>query len=398
MAPPVDGAGEVLALIRDEEATTISELAVALGVVRSTVTQRVDALAAAGFVGLVRENTGSRGRPAVSYRFLPGAGVILATHTGVTATIVGITDLGGEVLAERWIPTDLGGSLEAFIDAIEATMDELLTEAKVARSALLAVGSGFVSSLELAHLRRLSGSASDWVQGDLAAALEQRFSVPAFVSRDVSMMGMAERAANWPDARVLICVKLGTGITSAIIVDGRPIDGAAGFAGELGHIKIAGETVACGCGATGCLDAVAGGAALVRDLQEQGLAVTKVTDVVALAERGDPIAAAAVRTAGKRVGEALASAVNLLNPEVICAWGFLADANTQLFAGIREGLYQSALSVSSADLTVTRTVHGEESGVYAAARMALEHVLAPDAVDRRVETSISADADVREAR
>jgi predicted NBD/HSP70 family sugar kinase len=389
MAPPVDGAGEVLALIRTEEATTISELAVALGVVRSTVTQRVDALTAAGFVGPVRENTGSRGRPAASYRFLADAGAVLAMHTGVTATILGVTDLNGEVLIERWIPTDLGGTLEGFVDAIEATTDELLTEAGVARGSLLAVGSGFVGSLELARQRHISGSPNNWGQADLAAALEQRFGVPAYVSRDVSIMGMAERSAKWPDAHVLICVKLGTGITSAIIVDGRPIDGAGGFAGELGHIKIAGATVSCGCGATGCLDAVAGGAALVRELQDQGLDVTKVTDVVALAERGDPVAAAAVRTAGKRVGEALASAVNLLNPEVICAWGFLADANTQLFAGIREGLYQSALAVSSAELTITRTVHGEESGVYAAARMALEYILAPASADRLIEALVS---------
>ena len=141
-----------------------------------------------------------------------------------------------------------------------------------------------------------------------------------------------------------MCVKVATGIGCGIISDGRIHRGAQGAAGDIGHIRVLGrDEVICHCGNTGCLEAVAGGEALARALSSQGIPAATSRDVVRLVREGSREASALVRESGRLLGQALAGAVNLLNPSVIVIGGELADAEEQLFAGVREAVYQRSL-------------------------------------------------------
>ena len=107
-----------------------------------------------------------------------------------------------------------------------------------------------------------------------------------------------------------------------------------------------------------------------------------MSDVVRLAQQAEPRAVHAVREAGRRIGEALASVVNLLNPAVIATWGYLTEAETPLFAGMREGVYQMALPGSSERLTLERASLGDLAGARGAAMRVIDEVLDPASVDR----------------
>ncbi|MBC7591142.1 MAG: ROK family protein, partial [Salinibacterium sp.] len=180
-------------------------------------------------------------------------------------------------------------------------------------------------------------------------------------------------------------VKLGTLIDAAIVVNDAPVRGVGNAAGSLGHIKVIGSTEPCTCGGVGCLDAVASGGALVRQMVRAGLDVSHVSEVIHLVGEGHPQAVLAVREAGKRIGEALSSIVNLLNPSVISTWGFLTGAESVLFAGIREGMYQAALPRASDQLHLVVTALGETAGVRGAALRVIDEILDPAAVDRALE-------------
>jgi predicted NBD/HSP70 family sugar kinase len=86
-----------------------------------------------------------------------------------------------------------------------------------------------------------------------------------------------------------------------------------------------------------------------------------------------------VRTAGRRIGEVLASAVNLLNPDVITVWGYLADA--ELLAGIRETVYQQSLPAATGSLKLVPAQLGDDAGLVGAAMIVVSKILAPDAID-----------------
>ena len=158
--------------------------------------------------------------------------------------------------------------------------------------------------------------------------------------------------------------------------------GAWGAAGEIGHTPVRdGPGVGCGCGNVDCLEVVAGGAALVRDLAAAGRDVTSVADVIALVKQGDPDAVRLVRTAGRRLGEVLAAAVNLVNPAVVAIGGDLVGAFDPLVAGVREEIYRRSMAAGTQELRIEPGLRSGRSGVTGCAILVLDQVLSPAAVD-----------------
>jgi predicted NBD/HSP70 family sugar kinase len=177
-------------------------------------------------------------------------------------------------------------------------------------------------------------------------------------------------------------VKAGTGIGSGIVVVGRLYRGAGGAAGELGHVRAprAGD-VPCPCGNSGCLEAIAGGNAIAAQLTAAGVPARDVHDVAARVREGDRTALALTRQAGRDIGDVLATLVNVLNPSAVVFGGALADASDELLAGVREVVYQRSAPLATRELVIDHSAAGGRAGVVGAAVMAIEHVLAPEAVD-----------------
>jgi predicted NBD/HSP70 family sugar kinase len=383
----VEGSGHLLELLRSGMASTISELAAAMGVSRSTVIQRLDFLQEHDLVAHEPGINGSRGRPAAISRFNPNAAIVLAAQIGMTGSRFAASDLSGEILAERFVTMDIPAGPAKLLGDLNATFDELIAVVGRRPQDVAGIGVGIPSSIELlTYSRSLGLNGAVWDREYFEQNLHQRYGAPVFLDLDVNLLALAERRKSWPNTEVFLCVKLGTLIDAAIVVNGVPIHGVSNLAGELGHMKVGGSTTPCSCGSVGCLDAVASGNALVKQLSAAGFDVSHVSDVVALALQGHPEAVLAIRDAGRHIGEALASVVNLLNPAVIATWGYLTDADTALFAGIREGLYQGALPGSSERLELVRTALGDLAGVRGAAMMVIDEVLEPAAIDRMLVT------------
>jgi len=224
-----------------------------------------------------------------------------------------------------------------------------------------------------------------WDGVDVAAPLRQAFGdVPVLVDNDVNLMAVGEYWSAWhPTVQDLLFVKVGTGIGSGVVAGGRLQRGAQGTAGDLGHVRLPGSDDAlCRCGGTGCLEAVAGGRALALALSTPERPVRSTREVVEAVRRGDRDATAAVRVAGRRLGEVLAGAVNLLNPAVVVVGGDLAGAAEPLLAGVREVLYERCPPLATRHLRIERSRLDSRDGTTGAARVVIEHVLSPVAVDQ----------------
>ena len=382
-ASAVDGAGAVLDIVRATGGATVSELAAGLGVARSTVGQRLALLHDSGLVVSTSTGSGTRGRPAVTVRFAPEAGVVLAAQVGMSGSRLAVTDLTGTVLAETLRQGPVAAGPDAVLDQVALGFDDLLASLDREVGDVVGVGIGIPSRIELlTHVRENGTTIDGWDHEAVSERLSERFDAPVLLDLDVNLLALAEQAERWPDTEVFVCVKLGTVIDAAIVVRGAPIRGSSRLAGELGHVKTPGSSAPCSCGGTGCLEAEASGRALVAALSAEGLAVARVSDVVALVRSGDPRAIAAVRDAGRRIGAALASLVTLLNPGAIALWGYLTEAEAPLLAGIRETLHGDALPESGEGLELVTAALGELAGVRGAAAMVIDRVLDPIAVDR----------------
>ncbi len=386
-------AGDLLALVRDGRASSRPDLGRLTGLSRTAVASRVEALLAAGLVTEVAggaDGGGGVGRPPVRLQFNAAAGTVLAAAIGRSRTQLAATDLAGTVLAtgeldqRDYAAGEVGIDPDRVLTRVARELKALRRRIRGAHGEVRGIGvsiPGTVdpeagSSLNSAIMRGWDGVAIAPYFASLSGA-------PVHVENDTNVIALAEADGHLLHYRDALILKASTGLGAAIVAGGRLQHGARGAAGDIGHVKYKPAAgITCRCGDTGCVEAVAGGWALVRDLAAEGRSVAHVRDVVSLALNGDLVARRAIRASGQSIGEVLAAAVTLLDPAVIVVGGDMAPAYDLLVAGLRETLYRDATATASRDLRVVAATHAADSGVRGTAALALRRALDPAAVDR----------------
>ena len=212
-----------------------------------------------------------------------------------------------------------------------------------------------------------------WKNVPFRDAASSALGLPVAFTHDVRAAGTAEyRLGAAGRYRNVLVVVIGTGIASAIFLDGKPY-AASGFAGEIGHSVVDVGGVPCACGGAGCLEAIASAGAITRLYNRASTApVAGARQVLERANAGDTTAASVWHTATDALGLALAQAVALLAPEAIVLGGGLAQAGDALFGPVEERM-NSLLTFHRRPVLLPATV-GENAGLVGAAIGARERL------------------------
>jgi predicted NBD/HSP70 family sugar kinase len=382
-APNGFGLKELFQILRNDRPRTRSELAELTGISRSTIGLRVDTLLASGLIVPLSDAVSTGGRPSARVAFNPSARIVAAADLGATHATVAITDLSGTVLGESHSNLLIASGPEKVLDYLTQTIGTLLDDLQRNDSDLVAIGIGLPGPVE--HTNGIPSKPPlmpGWDGFDVPQFVRKTYDVPVLVDNDVNIMALGERAMHWPDATHLVFLKVATGIGSGIISGGVLQRGADGVAGDVGHISVSHAAgVACHCGNTGCLEAVAGGPAIATALRKRGLDVTTGGEVVALVRQGNLEAIQAIRQAGRDIGEMLNMCVSFINPQIIVIGGSTAHAGEHLLGGIREVVYARAMPLATRNLIITESQAGAKSAVLGASLMAIEYALLPENID-----------------
>ncbi len=377
------GPGELLRILRDGHPRTRADLAAITGLGRGAISSRLESLLELGLVAPVSDAASTGGRPSARLAFNPGAMVAAAADVGATHATVALTDLSGRILVETTEPLEISRGPEAVLDWLAMTLQDHLKGMKRPAADIVAVGIGLPGPVEHSTGKPTSPPIMPgWDGFDVPAYVQRTFEVPVLVDNDVNIMALGERAARWPNEDNMIFLKVATGIGSGVISGGILQRGAAGVAGDVGHIAVSKAAgIQCRCGKTACLEAIAGSPALAAQLRENGLEATTANDVVSLVRSGDLAAIQAVREAGRDIGEMLNMCVSFINPSLIVVGGSLAQSGEHLIAGIRETVYARSTPLATQHLIITQSETGPEAGVVGASILAIEHALAPERVN-----------------
>jgi predicted NBD/HSP70 family sugar kinase len=378
---PAYGCGALLQILRRERMASRSELAERTGLSRATVVQRLEQLERLGLVADAGRRPSTGGRPAVVFRFAADAGVLLACDIGATHCRLAVTDLARRVLAEVCLDLEVADGPERVFATIRPLLAGMLDRLVRSPRDVMGIGVGLPGPVEYATGRPIDPPIMPgWDGVDVPSYLAD-FGSLVLVDNDVNVLALGEHGAFFPDCADFLFIKVGTGIGCGAIGGGRLHRGAQGAAGDIGHIAATGSDVLCRCGNRGCLEAVASGGALARDLAAQGMDVRDSRDVVRLVRERDPRAVAAVRTAGRDIGEVLAGAVSFFNPAVLVVGGDVAEAGDELLAGVRETVYQRSLTLATRRLEIVASRLGDAAGVIGAASMASDALFDPVRID-----------------
>jgi predicted NBD/HSP70 family sugar kinase len=305
--------------------------------------------------------------------------VVLAIEIAVDSVAVAVVGFGGEVLGTVRIDRPRGRtSVDLTISDLFEIVEGLLERTRT-REALVGIGVGVAGIVRrsdgLVHL----ASNLDWREVPLGELLAEALgsTVPIVVANDADLGALAEHrrgAAVLADNVVYLSGKVGVG--GGVIVDGRPLRGAAGYAGEVGHMPVNPDGVACHCGSFGCLETEIGqGALLVRAGHAASDGRSAVDRLLVEAAVGVPAALSALETTGRWLGAGLATLINVFNPEVVVLGGLFGRLYPFVAASMEAELDRRALRPSRERVRIVQSALGVDATLVGAAEMAFEPLL-----------------------
>jgi glucokinase-like ROK family protein len=384
--PDTVGQGQLLRLLRDEGPRSRAELGELAGMARSKLEAELVRLKQVGLVqegGKAASRGGRRSTLVELSSFLHFGGIDLG------ATSVRVAIMGAELQVEAQVeePMEIRWGPERVLGRAGELIEKLARDQGVQ---LAGVGVGVPGPVRFLDGMPVSPPIMPgWHEYPVRDLLARRFGCPVLVDNDVNVMavgehwgGVARSVANY------LFVKIGTGIGCGIMIRGQVYRGIDGCAGDIGHINVDPDGPVCACGNSGCLEAMFGGAALVRDalaaarsgasprLAERLAGKQAITpeDVGQCAAEGDPVAIGLIRDGGRRVGLVLAGLVSFFNPSMIVIGGGVAGLGHLLLAEIRGVVYRRSLPLATGNLPIVLSELGHSAGAVGAAVMISDHV------------------------
>ncbi len=309
----------------------------------------------------------------------------IGVDMGGTKLLAGAVDsgLGVHHRAQRYVA---GLDQSALVDV---TVDAVQEVREAAGEEVAAAGFGIPSLIDQRTGNAVIAVNLPLADIPFADIMAERLGLPVFVDNDANVAGLAEQRAGAAQGRgEVVMLTIGTGIGGALILRGRPYRGAIGAAAELGHMVIDMDGPPCqgNCPNHGCVEAMASGTALAREAlrladerPDSGLGRAHADGrelagplVTELAHDGDQAALEVIELIGRRLGVALASFVNIFNPEVIVIGGGVIAAGELLLRPAREEMRERALPPSRDEVEVVAARFGVEAGMIGAAALAFD--------------------------
>jgi len=315
---------------------------------------------------------------------------VLAVDIGGTKIMTAVFPPGDGMLAGEVYSTLADEGVSAVIERLCRAIDAVLDRYDLKTPQLAGIGIACAGGVDSGRgvVVTPSPNLKDWVDVPLAEIIREKYRVDTFVVNDASAAALGEhRFGAGRGVKDLVLLTLGTGIGGGIIADGRLYLGAAGGAGELGHMTIDAGGPPCGCGNTGCLEMLASGRAVASDavtrLKKGGKSILlemvegeiesiTAEQVGAAARDGDPLALDVLARAAYYLGIGMVNVVNIFNPEMIVCGGGMAGLGDILIGPGRRMVNERAFSISSRAVRIVAAQLGNEAGVHGAAVFARE--------------------------
>ena len=327
-------------------AISASHIARNTGLARSTVSTILTDLKRSSLV--VEVEVGARqsgaGRPALAHSLNPEAGTCVGVLLGPAEVRIILADVAHSVLADVTVPMEKNYTPERASRTVRHAIDTLYKEHSLAYSGLFGVGFAVPGPLTPDGLIMRASVLPTWAGIDLKAVFAASLEKPIFADNESNCAALAEMM--WGAAsghEDFAFFKLDAGVGGAIVANGRVLPGAAGAAGELGHVVLDPDGPLCRCGNRGCLELYVGTASIAREAQGYFGRHPKIGEVIEGALAGDVGLSRLIADAGAVAGRTLAMVGSIVNPPLFVIGGVLATADELLLAPLRAAYEKHAL-------------------------------------------------------
>jgi predicted NBD/HSP70 family sugar kinase len=277
---------------------------------------------------------GRVGRPETALNISPAAGIFVGARLEPRQIRIISTNLAGEPLSRL----DLQGSNDIYqaIARFRNGLQEIIRESGPAQ-VVRGIGVGIPGLMDREGRLVLAPNLG-WRGVLIHPLLQEGLETPVYVDNDANAAAMAERLFGaCKGSSHFVYLSCHSGLGAGLFLDGRLYRGARGFSGEIGHVTAVPEGRACGCGKWGCVETYVSEGGILRTLAERGRFLASLAEVADAARGRDEVALEVLSEAGRWLGLALATLVNLYNPEMVVLGGTLAT----VFPFLEEALHRT---------------------------------------------------------
>ena len=311
--------------------------------------------------------------------------VYAGIDVGGTGIQVGVVDETGHIIAKSSMVTEVGAPYQEQIAGMARCVQEAMDKAGLPMSELKSVGAGVPGLADQKTGMVAYCPNIHWTDVPFREEFQKHIDKPVFIDNDATVAGLAESVAGvsaGSDSSVFLT--LGTGVGGGIVINGKVWNGAHGVGSEIGHMILEADGEPCNCGNNGCLERYCSATAIIRMAREQmdnhpdslilsmaegDKAKINAKIVFDAAREGDPTAVKVFRRYIRYLGQAIASIVNFLDPEVVVLGGGVSKAGAFLLDAVRQEVPKYVLYKTMPIARIELARLGPDAGIIGAAML-----------------------------
>ncbi|MGM1023243.1 MAG: ROK family protein [Bacillota bacterium] len=358
----------VLERIRLHAPLSRAQLSSQTGLNKATVSNLVAELITDGLIYETGLGESSGGRKPLMLLFNSRAGFVFGVEVSVYYIKGALTDLAGTIETELTLP--LAQHDPAFVmEQIQRLVQELMQTVPPSPHGIVGIGLGVPGMVDETGTVLFAPNLG-WEEVPLRQQLEAELGLPVVVDNEANVGAQGELYYGMDSdhrqlVRDLVYISAGSGIGAGIMIDGKPYQGAWGYAGETGHMSIDWNGRLCSCGSRGCWELYASEKAYTASTFK--LPAHSTADLLPFARQGDANTLSIFRDIGQYLGVGITNIVNSLNPGMLIIGGPLAEARPWLEQSMREVIDERALPYHRRQLQIRFSTLGSRSTMLGAA-------------------------------
>ena len=382
----------LLAQFISHGASTIPEIAKAVGVSLPTATSALNELIKAGIVKEIGKKDNSPGRIPMVYDLIPTAGYFVGANPEMDCLALAASDFSGNLITEKVrVPYEYENTPEN-LERLGVIINEFIATLPVAKEEILQV------CVNLAErVNPFEGRAYNmftFLKESITDKLTELIQLPVCIENDSRSMAFAEYCKGCcKGVKDVIFVNVCWGLGIGIIINGQLFYGKSGYSGEFGHMTAYNNNIICHCGKIGCIETEVSGRALKRKLTEkilegktsilsdkvlnkkEELSLQDILDAIA---KEDVLSLATLQHIADELGKQLAGIINIFNPEMLVIGGEMSVTGDYLTLPVNMGIKKHSLNIMNEDSQIVTSELKDLAGVMGACLMARHRLLSEE--------------------
>lgn len=380
----------VLNVIRDKGPLSRADVSRRTKLTRSTVSSIVSYLTKKNLVRETGLSSSGVGRKGILLELNPKAYYVVGTDLGTLNTIAAVVDLEGKIVERVEHPTNGEKNRDDVIERVKAAIHEVISASNLNLQKIAGIGLAVPGLVDSKKGMILFIPNFGWKDTPLREILEEEFHTPIFIDNNANAMALSEAQFGiGRGVKNFICVNIGIGIGSGVIINREIYRGETECTGEIGHTTVDYNGPKCSCGNNGCLEVMAAGPAIARravkairegrktvitELVEDNLNQITAAVVARAANQSDRLAREIMEKTGEYLGTGIANIINLFNPQMVIIGGGVAQAGSLIFDPLKRTMKKRAFSVPAKVVKIATPSLGRDCTVIGAASLVLKEI------------------------